>query len=76
MTTTNLPQPIATESRICFGLVWLATEADAEAWDQHVRATGQTYNGGLFDGMPCGRDSGFDRRDEAGNVIAYAVSVA
>jgi hypothetical protein len=72
----SLPTPVDQESRICFGIVWLATEADARVWDQHVRDTGQTYNGGFFHGMSCGRDSGFDRKNPDGTVTGYAVTTA
>lgn len=61
------------EERICFGLAWFADEADANAYAAEVKAAGNTYNGGFFHGMPCGRESHFDYNDpERGRL--YAVS--
>jgi len=37
---------------------------------------GHTYRGGYFDGLLCGRESGFDRKDERGNVALWAVSMS
>ena len=60
---TAVPTPVKLDSRICFAIAYFTSEADAIAYDAHVRATGQTYNGGWFDGMPCGRDKGWDYVD-------------
>ena len=68
------PTPVAHESRICFGISWYATERDAWIADRLIRARGITYNGGFYDGMPCGRDSAWDRRDENGDTIAWSVT--
>ena len=62
------------DSRICFGIVWFATEAEAAAAHKVVRKRWDCYNGGYMDGMPCGRDKSYDKRNEAGEVIAYAVT--
>lgn len=66
-----VPQPVKLDTRICFGIAYFLTEADADAYDAHVRALGLTYNGGWFHGMPCGRDKGWDRVDpELGQLYA------
>ena len=57
------PSPVKIDSRICFGIAYFATETDAQAYAAHVRSIGVTYNGGYFDGMPCGRDKSFDHVD-------------
>lgn len=54
------PKPVDSEGRACFGLKWFATEAEADAYAAMVVARGDTYWGGFFHGMPCGRDPGFD----------------
>lgn len=48
------------DSRICFSIAYFATEADAEKAGEGVTRAGRTYNGGLFNGMPCGRDTSWD----------------
>ena len=55
-----VPEPVKREGRICFGIAYFTTEADAAAYDRHVREQGRTYNGGYFDGMPCGRAKEID----------------
>ena len=56
-----IPVPVKTQGRICFGIAWFTSEADAKRYaEAHV---GDTYNGGFFHGMPCGRDKGFDYVD-------------
>lgn len=62
------------EQRIAFGITWFASEEDAQAYSAAVRACGVTYNGGWFHGMPCGRETRFDRKDADGNVTAFAVT--
>jgi hypothetical protein len=52
--------PVKSESRICFGIMWFKTEKEAMQADAHVKASGITYNGGYFHGMPCGRDNTWD----------------
>jgi hypothetical protein len=65
------------------GARWLAgkvldrierTEAEADAAHEFVRKRWDRYNGGYMDGMPCGRDSSYDKRNEANEVTAYAVT--
>lgn len=73
--TQHLPRPVKTASLIAIGVVYLASEEDAAAWDEHVRGTGQAYNGGYYDGMPCGREPGRDFADEEHGKL-YAVTTA
>jgi hypothetical protein len=61
--TTVVPTPVKIDSRICFGIAYFTSEADALTYDAHVRAKGRAYNGGFFHGMPCGRDKGWDYMD-------------
>jgi hypothetical protein len=74
MTISSFPNAIDRDSRICFGIVWFATEAEADAAHKKVRKRGDYYNGGYMHGMACGRDSSYDKRNEAGDKIAYAVT--
>lgn len=60
---SKLPRPVKSDSRICFGIYYFDNEADAERYGNHVRAQGLTYNGGWFDGRPCGRDKTWDHVD-------------
>jgi hypothetical protein len=61
------------ESRIAFGILWFATEADAAIAHDAVREEGRCYNGGYCDGMRCGREYVWDRRNESGEMT-YAVT--
>lgn len=60
MSQATCPTPVKVESRICFGISYFATEAEALAYAALVAEQGRTYNGGFFHGMPCGRDAVFD----------------
>lgn len=73
---SNYPTPIKKDSRICFGIHFFATEEEAKLASEIVQARGDTYNGGYYDGMKCGRDVGFDIRNEDGQVTHFAVTVA
>ena len=69
--TNNLPTPVKYDSRICFGITYFKTEAEAQQYDEHIREKGCTYNGGFYDGRPCGRDSSWDYLDnEFGQLYA------
>lgn len=57
------PKPAKYDSRICFGIAYFTTEADAALYAEHVRQRGDTYNGGYFHGMPCGREKTRDYID-------------
>lgn len=72
-TIAKLPIPVRSESRICFGIDWYATEAEANAASAFVKSKGRTYNGGFYHGRPCGRDNSWDVKDEAGNTL-FAVT--
>ena len=69
----SIPTPVKIESRICFGIAYFSTEADALAYAEYVRKRGDTYNGGFFHGMPCGRDTSFDHVDQSLGQL-YAVT--
>ena len=62
-TKPALPNPVKIDSRICFGIAYFASEADADTFAAHVRAKDRRYNGGFFHGMPCGRDKSWDYVD-------------
>ena len=68
-----MPKPtrIDHESRISFGIDWYATEEDALIASAQTHST---YNGGYMHGVSCGRDKTWDRKDEDGNVTAWAVT--
>ena len=61
--TKTIPQPVKFDSRICFGIAYFTNLEDANAYSQFVHKRGDTYNGGFFDGMACGRDDRFDHKD-------------
>jgi len=67
------PVPVKTDSRICFGIAWFASEEEANRYSQIVHKRGDTYNGGWYHGMACGRDRGFDYKDEQHGQL-YAVT--
>lgn len=56
-------EPVKLDVRICFSIAYFTSEADAERYAAWVEALGRTYNGGWFDGTPCGRDPSFDYTD-------------
>jgi hypothetical protein len=70
---TLIPEPVKYDSRICFGIAYFTTEADADAYAAHVREKGLTYNGGYFHGMPCGREKSRDYVDKGLGQL-YAVT--
>lgn len=53
-------KPADIDSRICFGIQYYDCEAKARFATLVTRLQGNTYNGGWFHGMPCGRDTSFD----------------
>lgn len=63
MPKSLLPKPVKRDARICFGIAYFSNDADARAYAADVKRRGLTYNGGYFDGMPCGRDVTFDYVD-------------
>jgi len=70
---STLPTAAKQDSRICFGILYFTSEDDANVYAAHVKAQGFTYNGGWFDGMPCGRDKSFDHVDDTLGQL-YAVT--
>jgi len=61
--TSTIPTPVKIDSRICFAINYFTSEADADLFSADVLARGITYNGGWYDGMPCGREPGWDYTD-------------
>ena len=66
--------PIKTDVRICFAIEFFDTEEEASRYHDHVRKEGWTYNGGFFDGKPCGREERFDHFDAELGKQLYAVT--
>lgn len=67
-------KPARIESRSCFALVWFWDEPSAREMDRRVRERGDTYNGGMMDGRPCGRDRAYDSMIDGEPI--YAVTTA
>lgn len=53
-------RPADIDSRICFGIHFYDTEEKAYYATLITKVQGNTYNGGWFHGMACGRDTSFD----------------
>lgn len=68
------PVPVKSDSRTCFGIEFFLTEEDAAQYARMIRRRGDTYNGGFFDGKPCGREKQFDHDDKTLGRL-YAVTV-
>jgi hypothetical protein len=68
------PIPVKTSSRICFGIHYYASEAEAQRAAELVRASGATYNGGYMHGVPCGREPHHDHTDKESGLQLYAVT--
>lgn len=64
------PMPVKVDVRICFGIAWYATEDDAKKADKVTRKERNTYNGGYFHGMACGRETGWDYEEEGRKLYA------
>ncbi len=79
MTTTKpkqeMPAHTHYDSRICFGILYFDTPAKANKAARIVQARGDTYNGGWFHGMACGRATQFDYVDPKLGKL-YAVTEA
>jgi len=71
-----IPEPRLIEHRIAFSLAFYESQERALEAARVVMLLGHTYRGGYFDGLLCGRESGFDRKDERGNVSLWAVSMS
>jgi len=61
------------DGRICFSVLYFDSLSDAELIAEKVRKNGNSYNGGWFDGMPCGREPARDYTDDKG-IKWYAVT--
>jgi hypothetical protein len=61
------------DSRICLSVLYFDNPDDADAVALKVKEQGRSYNGGWFDGMPCGREPARDYKDSQG-IQWYAVS--
>lgn len=59
--------------RICFALVFFKGAEIANLAGEQSQLAGNTYNGGWFHGMSCGRDKSFDYVDKDHGQL-YAVS--
>lgn len=57
-----LAKAVKKEQRICFGIAWFRTEAEANKLGELNQRLGVRYEGGWFDGMPCKRDPSFDKK--------------
>jgi hypothetical protein len=56
--------------RICFAINWFDSEKHAQKAAEYVRGEGTTYNGGMFHGMPCGRDKTWDTERDGRKLYA------
>lgn len=74
------PEPVYSDSRVSFGIVFFLTEEDADLYAAHQSAAGGArYNGGYCHGMSCGRDRGHDFEPSSGEFAGktlYAVTTA
>ncbi len=71
----RVPNPVKHEGRICFGIDYFTSARAAEIYGAMVTLRGDTYNGGWYDGMPCGRAPCFDYKDDVlGPLFAVTVS--
>ena len=79
----KLSGPAKIDSRICFGIIFCSSEADAEKLAKRVEARGDTYNGGWQDGKRVGfgtelklkrSDFNFDK-GQIGNIGDEAIIV-
>lgn len=74
MRQITVPVPVEHDSRTCFGINYFASEVDATEYAKIVTWRGDTYKGGFFDGMTCGRAPEFDYVKKGKKL--YAVTVA
>lgn len=74
MEKASYPKVVRHDSRIAFGIDFFATEEEADRAAAIVRERDDRYNGGWWDGYPCGRAREFDHTYEGRKI--YAVTVA
>lgn len=60
------------DSRTCFAIAYFATEEEAISFGKHVAAKGETYWGGFYHGMPCGRAKSWDVTSQDGTTLYAA----
>lgn len=70
----QMPQHVEIDSRIAIAVFYYATEEDAIKAGSIVQQLGETYNGGMFDGMPCGREPARDYTHKPTGQRRYAVT--
>jgi uncharacterized protein with NRDE domain len=61
---SSVPTPVKIDSRICFAIEYFTSEEDAQAYAAIVQQRGDTYNGGWYHGMACGREKTWDYVDD------------
>ena len=61
---------VTTDQRICFGIAYFDSEENAAIANKEVTDRGDTYNGGMFHGMSCGRDKSWDREEDGRKLYA------
>jgi hypothetical protein len=67
------PQAFIISPRPSMTVFYFVREAEAEDFAGQVELEGRVYNGGFFDGMPCGRETSRDFTNQQG-VKLYAVT--
>lgn len=65
-----IPRHVKIDSRICFSIYYYDSEEKADEAGKLVRQLGYTYNGGMFDGMPCGREPSWDYTEDGKKLYA------
>lgn len=69
----SIPKPVYHDSRICFGINFFESESEANAYAEIVQKRGDTYNGGYFHGMACGREPERDMVMDGRKLFAVTV---
>jgi hypothetical protein len=69
----NIKGYVTSDERICFGILYYDSEEAAQEAAKQTIAEGNTYNGGMFHGMACGRDKSWDHTSPEG-IRLYAVT--
>jgi|TARA_R110000751_G_scaffold188986_1_gene294925 hypothetical protein len=64
---------VSSDIRISFAIAYFDSEESAQEASADENAKGNTYNGGMFHGMQCGRDKTWDHTDDKGRKL-YAVT--
>lgn len=71
-----LPRPDEIDSRICLSIAFYKDEDTANTASEIVWANRDTYWGGMFHGMPCGRETArdFERDGVKYHAVTYYFS--